>query len=322
MNLEDPRGQVVDQNWAVAYEGPIPGFEGRQACLYVAGSPLTCNTNPGDAGPVVPPPPTLKPPVQGTLNDPNSRFCDSGVLSENAFAGMLAAKGDTTLKAKDLADYVQVTSDIPGPADPYWNETVALDGGVYQPSCSYTECLALFGTIEQTELNTNRDMRIIEAYQDHVELQMRNAAPVGCTPDGAEFLSGQPCCSGAAFLPQGATKMLCQSCADFPDGCPSEKVSCDNDGLCARPVSMADIKCCFPGELGFTVRGGSQWMVLGDQSGFIHHVVADESSNGACRNACDPAAARKNGRVLESPPLRAPPSPTGARRRRTRAHGS
>ncbi len=314
MNLEDPRGQVVDQNWTVTYEGAIPAFAGRQACLYVAGSPLTCNTNPGDAGPSIAPPPVLKPPVQGTLNDPNSRFCDSGVLSENAFSSMLAAEGNKTLSARDLADYVQVTSDMPGPTDPYWSEAVALDGGIYQPSCSYTECLSLFGTIEQTELSTNRDLRVIEAYQDHVELEMRNAAPIACTPDGSAFVPGTPCCGGATIpamdfdagpggVDGGSTGLVCTGCAGSPDGCPGKNVRCDNTGACTRAVSMADIKCCFPGELSFTVRGGSQWMVMGDQSGFIHHVIADESSNGACRNSCDPAATRKNGRVLESLPL-------------------
>ncbi len=321
MNLEDPRGQVADQDWTVSYEGAIPGFEQRLACLYVAGSTQPCVAG----APTIPPTRTLA----GTLNDPNSRFCDAGVLGKRAFSAMLKGQcacgdgtcvpecGETektcpldcgehapTLTSDGLADYVQLATDLLGPDDPYWTNAVSLAGTVYQPSCTYTECLASFGTLEQFPLNINRDMRIEEAYQDRLELVMRNDVPVECTPDGQPFL-GQPCCSGAAFSASAGgagttTNLVCGACpASNPSGCVATTPSCTSKG-CTRPLDISDLKCCFPGELNFTVRGGTQWMVVGDQSGFIHHVVADATSNGACRNACDPAAIRKNSRVIDT----------------------
>jgi hypothetical protein len=105
-----------------------------------------------------------------------------------------------------------------------------------------------------------------------------------CTP-----ASAPPPVTGAAgcTMPAGSS-------------CPGTVTPAATPLTCARKLAIADLKCCFPNELNYTVRTGTQWMVFGDGSGFIHHVVADEASNGACRNSCDPAAVRKNARVLES----------------------
>jgi hypothetical protein len=213
-----------------------------------------------------------------TLTDANSHFCESGVLGEGAMTELLAAQQTqcqatcagaasapactdckaqvdalTTLGAAGLADYVQIVSDLPSPDSSYWTESTT--------SCNYSTCFDAFGPITAPSLNTTRDLRIVEAYDDHVEVEPR---------DGADF---------------------------------------------------AQILCCFPTQLSFTVRGGSQWIVVANQT-FIHHVIADASSNppGKCRNACDPVLQRLNGRVIESPrsslyvPDRAPgaldPSPS------------
>jgi hypothetical protein len=48
------------------------------------------------------------------------------------------------------------------------------------------------------------------------------------------------------------------------------------------------------------VRPGNQWAVAGDQSGFLHHVVADKST-GVCRNNCDANFQRMNGRLITNP---------------------
>ena len=158
MNLEDPRAQVVDQNWAVSFEGPIPGFDQRIAALELP------------AGGMVKVP---------TLVDPNSRFCDNGVLSKAAFVEMLGAKNESASLASDYADYVQITTDIPNPEDPYWTELAALDGGA-TVGCNYAECLNVFGPIDAPDLNTSRDLRILEAYEDHVELEVRAKGTVTC----------------------------------------------------------------------------------------------------------------------------------------------
>jgi hypothetical protein len=65
-------------------------------------------------------------------------------------------------------------------------------------------------------------------------------------------------------------------------------------------ASRAQLKCCFPTLLEFTVRARNQWIVDGQGSGFLHHVIADPAT-GACRNSCDPLAARVNGRVRSAP---------------------
>jgi hypothetical protein len=217
MNLEDPRAQIADQNWSVTFEGAIPGFEQRLAALKV---------DPGTS-------PAL-------VVDPNSQFCTLGVLGEKAVREQLAAQGLTQKqideRAPALADYVQITRDILDELDPHWSDPT-------RGTCEYQTCVQKFGPIGTPTVG--RDLRILEAYQDHLEVELRN-------PEVADDVT----------------------------------------------VSFDDIRCCFPDALQFTVRGGNQWIVVGDQLGFTHHVVAD-AVTGACRNTCDPVAQRKNGRVIE-----------------------
>ncbi len=254
MNLEDPRAQIADQNWAVTFEGPIPGFDARLAALE-----LPSGSTPAE------------------LVDPNSRFCDNGVLGEKAFEEMLTAKGLPTTRAAGYADYVQITSDIPNPEDPYWTELSGFDGGTGL-ACNYAECLNVFGPIEAPDLTPTRDLRIVEAYEDHVELEVRNPGSGAC--------GATPKCAGQCLYRAGGPN-------DGP-GIPNTCVS-----------TLDEIKCCFPSAVTFAVRTGQQWSVVGDQSGFLHHVVPDATS-GVCRNACDPTFARRNGRLIESSPSLVP----------------
>jgi hypothetical protein len=72
------------------------------------------------------------------------------------------------------------------------------------------------------------------------------------------------------------------------------------DHLVLAPSAVGDgkIECCFPTLVNFNVRPRHQWLVLGDASGYLHHVIADPAT-GACRNSCDPARAGLAGRVRE-----------------------
>lgn len=255
LNLEDPRAQIANQNWQVTFEGPIPGFQERLVPIFSS---------------IIQPGGTV-------LVDPTSRFCDSGVLSEAAFTEMLAdqPKG-VTLAARDLADYVQVVSDLPSVLDPYWNDGLrTVDAGVNPPLCTYAGCLSLFGTIDVPELDPRRDLRILKAFQDHVTLEVRETQPQPCLADGAD-------------------------CTTAPSGCCAGKDQCTSDNTCGHTISFTDLACCFPADVQYTVRVGSQWNVVGTQSGFLHHVVADAAS-GECLNACDPTLSRLNGRLVESP---------------------
>jgi hypothetical protein len=218
INYEDPRAHVADQNWTATFEGGLPGFDQRLATLDLTGS---------------------------SLKDPNSRFCDLGVLSQGAITEILAADNADVSRAPALADYVQILSDLPGDQDAYW-ESGAKDGKLCNgATCSYTACLEEFGAIDQPL--PSRDLRILEAFQDHVDVEMR--APAA--------------------------------------------------GTSGKPLTLDDLCCCLPNATAFTVRGGDQWIMIGDSSGFLHHVVAD-AATGRCRNNCDPFAARKNGRVIEA----------------------
>ncbi|MEZ4310091.1 MAG: hypothetical protein R3F14_18785 [Polyangiaceae bacterium] len=55
-------------------------------------------------------------------------------------------------------------------------------------------------------------------------------------------------------------------------------------------------KCCFPTLITYFVRPSNQWVVVGEASGFLHHVVADPET-GVCRKSCDPTKVLMNGRA-------------------------
>jgi hypothetical protein len=244
MKFEEPRAHVIDQNWAVVFEGALPGFDQRLGDVRATASP------PG-------------------LYDTTSRFCDSGVLSENAVKEIYGKTYPSKTPAEwaRLADYVQITRELPDELDPYWDNLATQ-----APSCkvTFSTCQQIFGTFEAP--TPARDLRIVEAYQDHVELKMRPVAPSACGTSTCN--AGEVCVTDA----QGK-----QSCA-----------AQDID-----TVDLDTVKCCFPDAMNFTVRGGDQWIVLGDQIGFLHHVVADPVT-GVCRNSCEAATMLKNGRIIEA----------------------
>jgi hypothetical protein len=67
-----------------------------------------------------------------------------------------------------------------------------------------------------------------------------------------------------------------------------------------KPIPVA---CCFPYPLSYTIRGGRQWIVTGQASGFAHHLVSGESKSDTgterpCVQSRDPNMALRNGRVL------------------------
>jgi hypothetical protein len=145
MNHEDPRAQVIDQLWQATFEGGIPGFAGRLAQL-----DLVSDRVPG-------------------LYDPNSQFCAMGVQSEAALREQLAAQGltaeDIDARAPRQADYVEIASDIPTQNDPHWD--------VVGDTCSFQQCKIVFGTPDVPA--PGRDLRIVEAYGDHLATTPRDA---------------------------------------------------------------------------------------------------------------------------------------------------
>ena len=78
----------------------------------------------------------------------------------------------------------------------------------------------------------------------------------------------------------------------------------DKDGNVVVDSLLGLSKCCFPSLVSYLVRPGNQWVVVGQNTGFLHHVVATPGT-GECRNSCDPVRAeRMNGRVLRTPNAR------------------
>jgi hypothetical protein len=210
MNLDDPRAHIVDQNWTVTFEGGIPGFEGRFGAL-------------SDAASSTPENPSFE------LSDPSSLFCSRGVLSKTALLEELAVEGGNPPDADVFSDYLQIISDSPIETDAYWSE---------QNVCSFQECRQGYGSAIAPL--RNRDLRVVEATQDRLQLEPRAS------------LAGLPSPS-----------------------------------------------CCFPGVIEYRVRGGNQWMVVGEQVGFMHNIIRAES--GVCRKSCDPAKALLQSRVRGAP---------------------
>lgn len=167
MNLSDPRAHIVDQqDWSVTYEGTIPGFGGRFAELV--------ETEEGFQ-----------------LSELTSAFCSRGVQSRGAIVDRLVAPppegeglGDAAAisQANPLADYVQVFSDFPVESDPYWDA---------QDECTFNACNAVYGSTEAPR--EARDLRILEAYEDTLELEPRASVAEGaprlkcCMPGVVEF---------------------------------------------------------------------------------------------------------------------------------------
>src|SRR5262249_4501973 len=74
----------------------------------------------------------------GTVTDPFSRFCDSGVLGQNAVTWMLTEQLKPEVAAAglgpaQLADYVQITNDLPNSVDPYWTQGIQRPGTTGAP---------------------------------------------------------------------------------------------------------------------------------------------------------------------------------------------
>ena len=210
-----------DQDWAVTYEGPLPGFEGL---------PATMSTTDGYSSLV--------------LSQPQARFCAKGVEDwaiggerANAIVNALAAAGrDPYPERLDrrMVDYVQVTDELLPPSDPFWRQpdleepnscwddrldAASNDPGQLEAAAGrrYEFCSSHFGPFgEQRE---SRDFPILEAYDDHVVLG--RFAPsskhdvVYKDPSNAPYLKLLRCCfhhqvkfnvrAGSQWLTVGST---------------------------------------------------------------------------------------------------------------------
>lgn len=156
----------LNQEWVVAFEGEIPGFNGLSTVV---------SSDDGDQ--------TLG------VAQPNALFCRRGVedfrigqARAQSMAKELAAKNlpAANLERK-IGDYVQVTDELLPPEDSYWSSPNACWGDLGSAAQRYDACNVTFGApIQPGDERTDRDFPILEAYEDHLRLG-RFAAPAGET---------------------------------------------------------------------------------------------------------------------------------------------
>ncbi|XXX81297.1 hypothetical protein WMF30_21285 [Sorangium sp. So ce134] len=146
MNVEDPRVHLVNEAWAVIYEGVLPGFS----------RTFVHFEEDADEG--------------ATLRSSDARFCRRGVQSEASVREQLLAAGvpasEADARAAALADFVQITSELPGEDAAYWNTKVD------QAVCSFDSCNAKYGSV----ITSRPGLRVVEAYEDHLTLESRDPA--------------------------------------------------------------------------------------------------------------------------------------------------
>lgn len=166
--LAEPRGYAANENFTLTYEGPI--MDPRQSGFVDA--------------------------LGGRLDDGSANFCDRGVYSVELMRDYAAERfgleGEALETfARQHADYVQITADFPDEDDYYWRtERAAI--------CSRDACEARFGEADARQLSPLRDLRILEAYQDHLIVEPREYS----SEEERDELAAQiDCCfpAGAAY---------------------------------------------------------------------------------------------------------------------------
>jgi hypothetical protein len=181
---EDPHPQI-DQDWQLTYEGALPGFDGISAVLASDDDYLSL-----------------------TMKQPQARFCGKGVedwaqgVQRTAAINASLAKRGTALPARSerlMTDYVQLTEDILGPDDDYWNiDQACWDPALGRGPARQDACVRTFGAA--ADQNTQRDFPIIEAYDDRVVLGRFYTTPekrrevVYKDPSNAPYLKLMQCC--------------------------------------------------------------------------------------------------------------------------------
>jgi hypothetical protein len=157
--FEDPHSHI-DQDWALTYEGAIPGFDNLSGIL---------ETDDGFKS--------------LTMKQPEARFCAKGVEDwalgmerTESIARELARRNVAPAARAErlMTDYVQFTEEILPPEDVFWTtEQACWVPSPGQPALApgparQDACFRTFGAA--VDQNPQRDFPIVEAYDDHVVL--------------------------------------------------------------------------------------------------------------------------------------------------------
>ncbi len=204
------------------------------------------------------------------LTDQQALFCDGGVqdreLTAEVGVGRVNLSGDAGNRFSERhSDYVHIVSEVLDEDDPYWNladEPAATAGQArtcgnalteigQERSSLYSFCDQFFADGEIETDSPARDLRIIKAYQNRLEVELRQPERFDAT---------------------------------------------------RRPLYPELLNCCFPNTLSYRVRGGDQWIVQGEVTGFRNSITAIENEQTGefeCKRDCSPSVAGQQGRVFE-----------------------
>jgi hypothetical protein len=277
---EDPQVQQ-DQDWAVTYEGTLPGFWDANGNPLVMADVITTDNY-----------------SSLELTDSSAYFCSKGVedftIGQARAQAALAAMSSASLNAvqpdggvpsspiagydQQVADYVQLTDQIRDPTDPYWqvpNACWDALGSDYAPTNASTAtnrvnlCNSTYGNIlDPTNPSPQRDFPIVHARDGSLQIgrfAYTNGTPGARQPGGPWVVVG-PDPSNAPFL--------------------------------------SLMQCCFHEQVSFNLRTGGEWSAVGSANGFLHHIIGT-GSDGTCAPSCDERDALLNGRA---PPVPRPPA--------------
>lgn len=125
-----------------------------------------------------------------SLTDFGGVYCSRGVedvrLMRDLGATRFALEGDALEEfARDHADYVQIRSALFEESDSYWQSEQGQACGGFQA------CKKVFGAGNERELKGQRDLRILEAYQDGLVLEPRGG---GSDADKRALMNQLDCC--------------------------------------------------------------------------------------------------------------------------------
>jgi len=247
-SFEDPVVHV-DQNWAITYEGALPGFDGIVAPIASSDGYETVN-----------------------LPAPDGLFCHRGI--EDARVGRERAQAvreamrfsQIPAPARlehQMGDYIHLVDPILPADDPYWQEpNDCWDDTLPTASLRQDACVRTFGADDNATGTSSaaRDFPIAEGYQDRLVL-------------------------GRYGYPDGDVNRIK-----------------DREVVAAHPGNapfLKRMKCCFHNQAHFSVRAGAEWVVVGSQAGYLHHITADAS--GACVQSCESRSVLLNSRAPAVP---------------------
>lgn len=200
---------------------------------------------------------------QPAIADAQGVYCDAGVqdldLTRSVGMERFGLTGGALERfARRHADYVQITSEILPEEDPYWETEVGGQCGQRSSNASVTGfafCDARFGDGEGSETVPERDLRILRAFQERLEVEPRSEGQ-----GSQQLLRDMQCCfpglvsyhlrAGHQWVVQGSTtgfQHAVEAVAVSHDGRDQFRCmgSCDplRAGLGGRAFEISNARC-------------------------------------------------------------------------------